>query len=481
MKPPFVSHVLKSGGFIRACTKYTILTVFFMSMMLQCQSVKAEDLIEVYNLARDNDPTFQSERYRHEASPETLKQAYSELLPAVNVDASYQGTRQEIFHTSVAVFGESIARFPSKGYNLTLTQPLFRYSSIMRVLQAKEEVKRADFEFEAAKQDLILRVAEAYIGALAAHDNLEFTRAEEEAVKRHFELAEGRYNSGLAPITDYHDAKARLAYVTALRVRAENRLDDALEALAEVTGQKIENPARLKSAPISAKSETTKGVEYKPPQGGMPLVPPDPDDVNNWIDAALKQNLEVEALRQAVLVARREVDRQRAGHWPTLTIVGRLNRDDEGGSLFGGESDVETREAILQLNVPIFQGFFVTSKTREAKKLHAAVKQDLEKEIRVVKREARASFLWVKSSIENTEAFRQSVVSNKIALEAKKEGFKSGLFPSLAVLDAERDLHQAKLEYAKAQYEYISNSLRLKKAVGTLNEEDLAGINQWFE
>jgi outer membrane protein len=110
-----------------------------------------------------------------------------------------------------------------------------------------------------------------------------------------------------------------------------------------------------------------------------------------------------------------------------------------------------------------------------------AAKQDLEKEIRSVKRQTKAAFLGVKSSIKNTEAFRQSVLSNQIALDAKKEGFKSGLFPSLAVLDAARDLHKARLDFATSQYEYISSSLRLKRAVATLSEEDLVELNRWFE
>ena len=480
-------------------------------------TVRSEDLIHVYKLAQENDPTFQSEKFKHEASPETLKQAYSEIWPTVTGDASYQRTRQKILETDIAVYGQDLARYPSKGYNLTLTQPILRYSSFMRIMQAKEEVKQADFAFEKAKQDLILRVVEAYIGSLEAYDNLEFTRAEEDALRLHFEEAQERYKSGLAPITDFHDAKARFAYIRAQRVKAEDLLDDALEALAEVTGQKINNLAKLKyktikkdfyqkeisrgsttdkndggpqaaksglsssSSTASEKTEGAKGSQHDAGESEMPLVPPDPDEITNWIDAALEQNLEVHVQRQAVLVAKREIERQRAGHWPTLSVVGRVNRDDEGGSLFGGESDVNTREAILQLNVPIFQGFSVLSKTREAQKLYAAAKENLEKEIRAAKRGTRAAFHGVKSAIKNTEALRQSVVSHRIALEAKREGFKSGVYHILAVLDAERDFHQAEQEFAKAQYEYILNSIRLKKAVGILNEEDLLGVNQWLE
>ena len=457
--------------------------VFLMVLLVVgvAQPAMAEDLMQVYRLALKNDPVFQGEGFRHEASMEGLSQAYSELMPTITADGSYGYTRQKIYNTDVAVFGSKLAHYATKRYGLKLTQPIFRYSTIMHVLQAKEGVRQADLKLEAARQDLMLRVAEAFITALEARDNFEFTRAEEKAVKLHFELAKARFKNGLAPITDFHDAKARLANVTAQRVMAENKVDDSLEALAEIAGRAIENPARLKSGLETAASEGAGDDGTRPGPGGMPLLCPEPDNVDTWTDAALKQNLELKALRKAVLVAKREIDRQKAGHWPTVAIVGQMNREDEGGSLFGGDSDVGTSEAILQLNIPIFQGFSVLSKTREARNRYLAARQDLVKQARSVKRKARAAFFGVKGFIRNAEAFRQSVVSNQIALEAKREGFKSGLFPSLAVLDAERDLYKARMGYANAQYQYILESFRLKLAVGTLSEEDLAGINKWFE
>jgi outer membrane protein len=469
--------------------------MFFLPMLLPLPAAMAEDLIQIYTIAKEQDPTFQRETFRHEASPETLNQAYAELIPTINADAFYRRSRQEILSTDIAVYETTIARYPSKGYTLSLVQPILKLPSIFRVMQAKEEVKRADLKYEAAKQDLLLRVAEAYSGVLEAQDSLTFTRAEEAAVRRHFELAQSRYRSGLAPVTDFHDAKARLADTMALKVKVENRLEDALEALAELTGRKIEKVARMKSGPLAGGNAAQAGAQSAAAAKdskaaektlettglGMPLVSPDPDDLESWMEAATKQSLDVEVQRQAVEVAEKEIDRQKAGHAPVLSVVGRINRDDEGGSLFGGESDVSTREAYLQLTVPIFQGFSVLSKTREAIKLYYAAKADLERETRGVKRATKASFLGVKSSIENAEAFRQSLISNQIALEAKREGFKSGLFPALAVLDAERDVHRVREYYARTHYEYIVHSLRLKKAVGTLNEEDLVAINQWLE
>lgn len=450
--------------------------------------VFSSDLLSVYQLALDSDPRFQAQKLRHEAAPEALTQAWSELLPTMEAEASYKQTEQQIVSSDVAVFGQGQTRYPTRGYTLTLTQPLWRYESIVGVQQAKHEVRGADLVFEAARQDLMLRVAEAYMNALKARDNLMFTRAEEEAVQAHFNLARGRYRNGLAPVTDYHDARARLASVQARRVEAENAVDDALVALWELTGERIEDLETLKQEALSEDGDSAEIVrlpkgEAAPAPSPLDalLVPPDPDDVDAWLEAAEDQNPALESKRQEVQVARREISRQNAGHMPRLELVGRLNRNDEGGSLFGGQSDVETWDAMVQLTVPIFEGFGVMSKVREARKLHEAAKKDLEQEERALKRETQAAFLGVKAAIQNARALRQSVVSHRIAVEAKRRGFRSGLFPSLSVLDAERDLHLARQDHAGAQYDYLLNSLRLQAAVGTLTEGDLVEANQWLE
>jgi outer membrane protein len=511
------SSIGRSGGRTGCIMRFLAGAVFTLSLLFQGQPVMAENLIQVYRLARDQDPTFQSSLYRHEAAPEPLKQAYSELLPTLMADGDYTRRKQEILESDVAVYGFGISRYPSKQYNLTITQPLLKLSAIFRVYQAKEEVKRADLEFEAAKQDLIMRVAEAYMGALSAQDNLAFVLAEEAAVEFHFQLAQGRHSMGLAPITDYHDAKARLATVTADRIEAENELDDAFEALAEVTGQEIVSLSALKPEPIAQGSDLTRlpseqqeamtpgpdsarkagtsddsaaessgavkpeAVEHQGAQEAVQIVGPDPADMNQWIDVALKQNPELLVQRQEVEVAKQEVQRQRSGHWPVLEATGRRNLVDAQGSLYGGGNEIETTEFAVKASIPIFQGGFVVSRTREARKLLKAAKEDMEKQIRAVKRQTRRAYLGIESAIKKVEALRQSVISYKLALEAKQEGFNSGLFTTLAVLDAERDLYLSKQDYSQARYDYILNSLRLKQAVGILTEADPVIVNNWLE
>ena len=435
--------------------------ILLFILIFPAQSAQAEDLVDLYKLAQKHDPQLQKAKYEHEASRETLSQAYSELLPILAAQGEYIDNKQDIVSTDNTVFAVGKTDFSTKTYTLTLTQPIFDYASIVRVGQANAEIELADAEFEISKQDLMLRVSQLYVEALSAHDRLAFAKAEQAAVELHFELAKGRHSMGLAPITDLHDARARLSSVKARRIDAENELDDSLQALWEVCGNFGKKLAGL--------------IEE------VPLVGPDPDDVEHWNKAALEQNLGIEEQRQAVEVANDEVSRQRSGHYPTLDLVGRFNDRDTDGTLFGGGSEVETTEVLLQLNLPIFQGGYVCSRTREAYHLYQAALQDLELQVRAVKRQTRAAYLGVKSAISRVEALEQSVESQALALEAKQYGFNSGLYTSLAVLDAERDLYLAKQDYAQARYDYILNSMRLRQAVSTLSDEDLVIVNQWFK
>ena len=482
-------------------------------LFLLAQPLYAVDLLETYQLALENDATFKKAIYTHEASPEIYKQAFSEFLPNVDLEAYYQYSKHEIVDNEVEIYGDSIARYPSKGFDLVLRQPLFKFSSVVGLEQAKEEVKRADLEFDSAGQDLILRVTEAYLKVLESRDILRFSKSEEDAVSQHFTLAKERYDNGLAPITDYHDAKARLASITTKRVKAEHSLEDALEGLVELTGGRIDFLKGIKSPEIKTDayynltdggadtvylSGSEQGQIAGPPQGNrfnsliprktdkyagdvIPLITPLPDNIDEWVSAAKTQNINILVKEKDLDVARKEVDRLRSEHLPTLSLVGRWNQDDQGGSLYGGGSDIEKWEGLVELKIPLFNGMSTSSKVREARLLAKVAREELEKENRTVIRESKAAFLGIKSSIENIKALKQAMISNQIALDAKKEGFKSGLFPSLAVTDAERDLYQTKQEYAKSQYEYIIYSLRLKKAVGLLKPEDISVVNNWLE
>lgn len=418
------------------------------------------DLMQVYQLAKNNDPAFARIEYMYRATGETKRQAFAGFLPTLSAEGEYVDTSQDIISSDNDVFGSGTSDFDTTSYTISLVQPIFNYSTWKRYDQAKAEVAQSAMEYEVAKQDLMMRSAEAYFTGLAAGDNLEFAKSEVASISLNNRAAEKRYSAGLATVTDLYDSRARLSTSTARVTDAENVLDDSLRGVEEITGEYF--------------------YTLVPCLVGRTLVAPDPLDEEEWVQRATMQNPSILMKRQEVQVAVFEVKRQRAGHYPTVDLVGRFNNRDTDGSLFGGGSEVETTEVLLTAKVPLYQGGYVSSRTREAKYLLKAAKRELTREERAVERQVRKAYQGVLGSIRRVEALAKAVEAQELTLKAKHKGFKSGLLTGIAVLDAERDLYYIRLDYATARYDYLLNSLRLKQGAGILQDQDLIAMNEWF-
>ena len=338
--------------------------------------------------------------------------------------------------------------FPTDNQNLSITQAIFRKDVIERYAQAQAVVRQAEFASLAAEQDLQIRTAAAYLSVLAAQDALDLASAERQALGKALDLAREKLRMGLGTITNQYDAAARFAVTQAREIEANNKLRDARQALQEITGKLIENMQTLRDE--------------------FPLQTPVPSVVELWIDAALEQNLGLRVKREAIEVARQEVERQRAGHYPSLNLLLNYNLRDAGSTLFGGGSNVETTDVTVRLSVPIFEGGLTTAVTQEAAYRYQKSQEDLEQERRAVDRATRAFYDGTLSGIDLVGALKQSVISQQSALQAKGARLQVGLFTLLPVLDAQRDLYLAKRDYAQSRYDYLFNRLRLKQAAGTL-------------
>ncbi|MFO8047961.1 MAG: TolC family outer membrane protein [Desulfosudaceae bacterium] len=437
-----------------------LFTVVLLFLITGAFSSQATDLEEAFTRALENDPRFVGTRYDRNAEEESLRQAWAAVMPTLSAEGVHTESKQEIISSDNEVYGSGSSDYPTTEYTLSLTQPLFNFASFVNISRAKARVKGADHELEAARQELAVRVAVAYFGVLAARDRLLVVGAEEAAVNRHYELISEKFNRGLTTRTEYYDAKARLAEVMAKRLNIESELDDARQALEEIINAPAEGLASL--------------------QEDLPLISPDPVRAEAWVEAAVKQNPSLEAVRQRVKSARHEIRRQRANHYPNLDLEANYNWRDTDGTLFGGGSEVETTNFLLRLNVPLYQGGMISSRTREARHLMNSSRQEEVRQTRALRRQTRAAFYGVDNAIERVKSLREAVEAQQLALEGKKEGHRSGLYTILAVLDGERDLSQARQNYAMARYEYITNSLILKKTVGTLNYQDIAAVNGWL-
>lgn len=423
-------------------------------------SFGAVTLQEAYKMAFQNDPRYRSAQAESRASGTAIDQARAGFMPTIRYDVEKTETRSNVLRNENAFVGVGARTFPTESRTLTITQPVFRRDAIARFVQAQAVVKQGEFTLLAAEQDLMLRTTAAYLSVLAASDSLALASAEREAVGKVLDLARERLKMGLGTITNQFDAQARYAVTEARQVEANNKLRDAREALREITGKMIEDVQALR--------------------GEFSLESPQPAQVQNWVDSALEQNLILRARREAVDVARQEVERQRAGHYPSVNLLLNHNRRDAGSSLvngsFGPGTLVESTDVTLRLSVPIFEGGFTSAVTREAAHRFQKSQEDLELDRRSVERLTRAAYHGTLGAVGMIQALKQSVVAQESALAGKEEGLKAGLLPLLPVLDAQRDLYLARRDHAQSRYDYLLFRLRLKQAAGTLSEADIESI-----
>lgn len=435
-------------------------TVLAAPLLLFGAQAAGEDLIEIYNAAEENDPVFRAQELTLKAEEQGPAEARADLLPDVRLFAARARSDDEV--TGSGAFGrQGSATFDSNEYGVSVTQPLYDRDSFLAYEQSKLRAEVARTDFEAARQDLILRVVDRYFGVLAAQDNLELAIAERRAINRQLELARSRLDVGLGTSTDLYDARARFELAQAREIRAQQALEDARQALVELIGRRAEQLDPLKEA--------------------SPLTPPTPDDQSVWVERAREANLDLVAAALNEEITRRALSRQDSRRLPTLDLVVSHNVVDDDGSVGGGPVEQEATEARLQLEIPIFQGGGISAGQRAARYRYEAAQQQTDSARRAATRSTRTAFLDVTTAAREAVALDQAVVAGEKALEARQEGFEAGLNTNLDVLDAQRDLFQAKRDYLRARYQYITNKLTLFSVAGELDVEDLEMVNGWLE
>ena len=420
---------------------------------------QATSLIELYEIALERDPEYQAATATNLAAQELKPQARSFLLPNLSAGGFARHNWLDVDKSnSISSIGSR--DFNSQQADISLTQPIYRQDLWVALEQADLRTRQANADFAFARQELMLRVATRYFDVLRALDQLTFAKAALEAFGQQLKQAQQRFEVGLIAITDVEEAQSGFDLATADVIAAENDLDNAREALREVAGTYID--------------------VLRPLVGDIPLVTPEPDNIDLWTETALRQNLQVSAARFAAANAREEIARIKAGHLPTLDLVGRHVYFNSDGGLSGASRTNDTAIG-LELTVPIYEGGLVTSQTRESQHLYQRSLDDLERQRRAVQRQTRDAFLGIKSGISRVKALAQAVKSTISAKEAIDAGFQVGTRTSVDVLDAERRVFEARRDLSFARYDYILDRLQLKQAAGTLSEADVELVNSWLQ
>jgi outer membrane protein len=430
-----------------------------LALALAPFQLNAEDLMQVYREAQRYDAAYAAARYTVAAGRERLPQGRALLLPTLNLSSSATRTRSEVDSREPTIV-PSATRYPeSVSYTLSLNQPLFRLQNWLQYRQSDHLVKQAEAIFVQAYQDLIVRTATAYFDVLAAQDTLGLVRAQKEATAEQLAQAKRNFEVGTATITDTHEAQARYDLIVAQEIAAQNDLESKRRAVQLLTGRE---PAAL-----------------QPLRADIRLTPPNPPDMQAWVDLAEKYAYPVQIAESAAEVAALEARRSTAAHFPTLDFVathGQAGASATTESLVG--RDTTTTVIGLQLAMPLFQGGALTSRDRETAALSMKSKEDLENARRSAALLTRQTYLAVINGIAQIAAFEQALVSTQSALDSNKLGYEVGVRINIDVLNAQQQVFSTRRDLALARYNNIINSLRLKAAAGALREEDLEEVNR---
>lgn len=444
------------------CTKRLRRMALLMAVLALARPALAADLLQAYRDAASYDAQFAAARAQLDAVREKVPEARSALLPSLTFSAGASHTKFDARYDQALpplIPMHDSRDFGVGEYTLRLSQPLVRMQSHIQYNQADYLVQQAEAAFGAARQDLILRVAQAYFDVLGAQDALTLARAQKAAIAEQLAEAKQKFEVGTATITDTHEAQARYDLIAAQQIAIQNDLDIKRRVLYQLTGQEYGT--------------------LQPLREKLSLQVPAMDAMQHWVDLGEKQGFPVLGQQARLQFQTLEVKRDRAAHYPTLDLVASYDRTDAGGApVIPVGSRVTTGVIGLQLNLPLYAGGGVVARTREAAALLDKARADLENVRRQQALTVQRSFLNEISSFNQVRALEQALTSSETALASNKRGYQVGVRVNVDVLDAEQQVYSTRRELSSARYATILNQLRLKAAVGALGQADVAEVNR---
>ena len=443
------------------------------ALILLVPTAQGADLAEVYQAAKKNDPVLGAAQASYRASRQGVPQARAALMPSLGVSASTSWNETTFpdglidANPGSPTFGTN---FPladqeknEQFQTAQLRQTLLDMESWYTLGSAKANRRRAEHVLSSVDQNLIVRAIQAYLDVLQAQDRLDTTQAEEAAVKRQLEQVQQRFDVGLVAITDVLEATAAYDLAVVNRVQADGDHDIFFETLRTLTGEPFTSLDRLSQS--------------------LPIVNPSPINEEEWVTTALQANLGIRAANEQLDAARKTISARRSGHLPTIEATATrtyFETDPTQGQAFAlreTESDVYALNFVL----PIYQGGFTHSRTKEARALADQAQQQLYEQQLVVARDTRNLFRAVATDVVRVGARLKAIKSSESALEATETGYEVGTRNIVDVLQVQQRLFASRFDYAASRYNYVKNLMRLKQTAGTLSEDDVNELNAFFD
>ena len=450
--------------------------IFCLATAANAQSFAQSEkrsISELYQMATENDMRYQASLANYEANVLEPSISRARLLPQI----SFRANRTKINDQRIRGFDRdrqtdpfnqqqdrptngTTNHFQTRNMTLSLEQSIFNRRHYVELAQSRSRAQRAQLDLQSAEHDLLERVVGAYFMVLDSKTQLDFTLAKKEAVERQLAQARDRFEVGLATITDVKEAEASFDLTIADEISDETELSVNLSKLQIIVDENI--------SALRVLSEDS------------PVMYPNPQNIDAWVETSSEQNPQLLAEKLTVNIAKDEVKRNRADHFPTLGAFVRRNENESLGDRPPGGTGSTTRgtELGLELQIPLFAGGETYYRVKQASQFALESQKQLEETHRTIKQQARESYLNVLASISRTRALRRAVDSAQSAYESNEVGFSVGTRSSVDVLLAVEDLFAAKRDYLMARHRYIIDMVGLKKVAGILSEADIQQIDQ---
>ncbi|MYN30500.1 TolC family outer membrane protein [Duganella levis] len=430
------------------------------ALSLTSQGAQAVTLVQAYQMALQNDPTYRAAFYANEGSKENAKLGLSNLLP--NLSGSWSGSqnRDTITDRSFASNGLTVPRdFISRSATLQLRQSLFNLDGWARYKQGKAQTKYGQALFESQQQEVIYRVVSAYLDVLYKQELLALSQVERELYAEQRKVNDRLFEKGEGTKTDMLETQARLDVADAVLLEAQDSLTVSRETLGTVIGGEVGEVQQL-----------------------MPdfrVRPSDGQPFDYWKKVAIDTNPDIKTLQYGVEIAEQEVLKQYAGHAPRVDIVGTYGKTSSD-SITTFQEDQKIRSIGFQVNIPLYSGGQVSASARQAVASREKAKQDLQAQIDKIVLELRKDYSVMASSVKRVDALMKSVASSETLIVATEQSIKGGVRINLDALNAKQQLYAAKRDLAQARFNYLLTSLRMHASVGTLGENDVREMAAYF-
>jgi outer membrane protein len=412
-------------------------------------SAQAQSLIELFQAARDHDANYLSAVANAKATRSRGNQAWSGVLPQVGFSADKFESKNNLVSNPPTIDSDS--------QTLSVKQPLFQMNGFLGVFQGEHTIDVSERQLQAAEQDLVIRITQAYFDVLSASDSVTVVQAQKQAVTEQLAAAKRNFEVGTSTITDSREAQARFDLVVAQEIAAQNDLRVKRLALEQLVGINDVQPKALK-VPVA-----------------LPNV--EPMDLQAWLDQAQANNAQLQQAHSAQKIASLESKKAMSNHLPTLDLVAQQRRSYGFNAASSSYSDSDNTSIGLQLNWPLFAGFAHHNRIRETLHLQDKAQADLDNAQRGVVQATRSAFFGVQAGMSQVKALEAAEASSQVSLDANKLGYQVGVRINIDVLNAQTQLYQTKRDLSQARYNVLLGQLRLKQASGTLTGQDLQAVN----